>query len=95
MMKITPSRLEMTRNAFNLTLAAWHIWVSPGLGEGQLYVFAAQGFHNLSGFGEYFMALQRHYIFSAFWKHTIFRTNMDHTNYRINCLRDSDRVEWT
>ncbi len=63
-MIMNSSWLVMIQNTFNHTLAAWHIWLSPGFGASQLCGYAAQRFHNLSGFGEYFMALQRHYIFS-------------------------------
>ncbi len=64
MMTRNTSRFVLNQNAFNHTLAAMHIWSTPVFGAGQLCAYAAQWFHNLSGFGEYFMALQRHYIFS-------------------------------
>lgn len=58
------SPLEKLLDTLDRTLAAWHIWLTQVFGANQLCATAAQGFHNLFCFGEYFMALQRHYIFS-------------------------------
>ncbi len=58
------SPLEKLFSTLDRTLTAWHIWLASGFGAGQLCNYAAQGFHNIFCFGEYFTALQRHYIFS-------------------------------